>query len=431
MPNVKLSQSSQAFVPGIHPQPGGCAHGEGRSFGIQPIGVISEDALAAAQQSPTVATIRRRQFIQVSPAEIVVTGIARATPDSVTLHVEGTIGAAPHNFDVTFALDMPNERLVVTLNQARPAACRGSWTCRTANHPHQLVRVDREDDQPIHRELEDRLLAVIVERLAGCDAVLISDYRKGVCTPRLLKRLISAAARRRIPTLVDPARDVDYGRYHGATLLKPNRLEAQIASGATICSPSDALAAGRLLCERSRVETVLVRGRLVFVQIGAAEHSHPPLDNVVDLRGKTDHRQLIRLVYHSSGVLTGVSYPMHLAAAVPCRPLAPQAEPASPNRQAFHEGRDPTQIPRRSAHGVSGLRLRPCVVINGGREPPHWEQYPGHQFLHTIGRARLLRHRRLLEVARRAARRRRSQRPRSLPSTHWRLSALHVADFAR
>jgi hypothetical protein len=29
--------------------------------------------------------------------------------------------------------------------------------------------------------------------------------------------------------------------------------------------------------------------------------------------------------------------------------------------------------------------LRPCVVIAGGREPPHWEAYPGHQFIHTIG----------------------------------------------
>lgn len=95
------------------------------------------------------------------------------------------------------------------------------------------------------------------------------------------------------------------------------------------------------------------RGRLTFVQIGAAEHNHPALSRVIDLRGKTDHRQLIRLVYHARGVLTGVSYPMHLAAAVPVK--------------------------------GDGPALRPCVVINGGREPAHWEQYPGHQFLHTIG----------------------------------------------
>ncbi|HEX7377997.1 MAG TPA: glycosyltransferase family 9 protein [Pirellulales bacterium] len=91
----------------------------------------------------------------------------------------------------------------------------------------------------------------------------------------------------------------------------------------------------------------------MFAQIGAAEHGHPALENVIDLCGKTDHRQLIRLVYHATGVLTGVSYPMHLAAAVPRPPWM--------------------------------VGLRPCVVVAGGREPAHWEQYPGHRFLHTIG----------------------------------------------
>jgi ADP-heptose:LPS heptosyltransferase len=95
------------------------------------------------------------------------------------------------------------------------------------------------------------------------------------------------------------------------------------------------------------------RGRVMFVQIGAAEHEHPALHNVIDLRGKTDHRQLIRLVYHAAGVLTGVSYPMHLAAAVP--------------RPEWMVG------------------LRPSVVVGGGREPVHWEQYPGHHYLHTVG----------------------------------------------
>lgn len=95
------------------------------------------------------------------------------------------------------------------------------------------------------------------------------------------------------------------------------------------------------------------RGRLTFVQVGEAGHLHPVLDGVIDLRGKTDLRQLVRLTYHSRGVLCGVTLLMHLAAAVESPPW------------------------------VGGLR--PCVVLGGGREPVHWEAYPGHQFLHTIG----------------------------------------------
>lgn len=94
-------------------------------------------------------------------------------------------------------------------------------------------------------------------------------------------------------------------------------------------------------------------GRLLFVQVGAREHHHPPLRGVLDLRGKTDLRQLVRLVYHSQGVLCPVTLLMHLAAAVPVR------------------------------HGPRGSR--PCVVVAGGREPPQWEAYPAHQFVHTCG----------------------------------------------
>lgn len=95
------------------------------------------------------------------------------------------------------------------------------------------------------------------------------------------------------------------------------------------------------------------RGRIQFVQVGLVGHHHPRLEGVMDLRGRTSLRQLIKLVYHSDGVLCGVTALMHLAAAVP----RPENRPG----------------------------LRPCVVIAGGREPPHWEAYPGHQLLHTVG----------------------------------------------
>jgi ADP-heptose:LPS heptosyltransferase len=96
--------------------------------------------------------------------------------------------------------------------------------------------------------------------------------------------------------------------------------------------------------------------RILFVQVGEGGHAHPPLRNVVDLRGATDLRQLVRLVYHAQGVLSPVTLLMHLAAAVETRPGLP--------------------------------RNRPCVVVAGGREPPHWEAYPHHQFIHRAGALR-------------------------------------------
>ncbi len=95
------------------------------------------------------------------------------------------------------------------------------------------------------------------------------------------------------------------------------------------------------------------RDRILFVQVGEEGHPHPPLEGTINLLGKTDLRQLVRLVYHAQGVLTPVSLLMHLAAAVEMKGGRP--------------------------------KNRPCVVVAGGREPPHWEAYPHHQFIHTNG----------------------------------------------
>ncbi|HWW00020.1 MAG TPA: glycosyltransferase family 9 protein [Candidatus Acidoferrum sp.] len=95
------------------------------------------------------------------------------------------------------------------------------------------------------------------------------------------------------------------------------------------------------------------RGKLQFVQVGQKGHHHPKLNGVIDLRGRTTLRELVRLVYHAQGVLCPVTSLMHLAAAVEAK----QGQPAN----------------------------RPCVVIGGGREPAHWEAYPDHQFIHTNG----------------------------------------------
>ena len=58
---------------------------------------------------------------------------------------------------------------------------------------------------------------------------------------------------------------------------------------------------------------------MLFVQVGETEHHHPALRGVLDLRGRTDLRQLVRLVHHAQGVLCRVTLAMHLAAALEVR----------------------------------------------------------------------------------------------------------------
>lgn len=93
-----------------------------------------------------------------------------------------------------------------------------------------------------------------------------------------------------------------------------------------------------------------------FVQVGHQSHNNPELkgNNLLNLVGKTDNRQLIRLIYNSFGVISHVSMAMLMAWAIP-------------------------------AHPRFGRPNRACIVIAGGREPNHWHQGPAQQYLHTCG----------------------------------------------
>lgn len=88
-----------------------------------------------------------------------------------------------------------------------------------------------------------------------------------------------------------------------------------------------------------------LQGRVQFVQVGKSEHLHKPLRGVINLLGMTDDRQLVRLVHHAEGVLCGVTFLMHLAAAF----------------------------------------QKPAVVLAGGREPRSWNTYPRQVLLNNVG----------------------------------------------
>lgn len=89
----------------------------------------------------------------------------------------------------------------------------------------------------------------------------------------------------------------------------------------------------------------MLRGRVRFIQVGAAADDHPRLRGVEDMVGMTTMRGLFDVIRRCRGVLCGVSLPMHVAAALE----------------------------------------RPAVVVAGGREAVAWNAYPRQQYVHTVG----------------------------------------------
>lgn len=100
-----------------------------------------------------------------------------------------------------------------------------SQKCRVVAERQQVVRYDRESDGALDPETERRILERLPLALQETQAVILSDYGKGVITPRILKTAIALAKRGKIPVTVDPKIE-HFKRYRGVTCTTPNLMEA-------------------------------------------------------------------------------------------------------------------------------------------------------------------------------------------------------------
>ena len=121
----------------------------------------------------------------------------------------------------------------------------------------QVARIDYESDTEVGGGVESQLVAQIAEQVCAADAVLISDYLKGVVSQAVARTCIEEATRRGIPVLIDPkVAHIDY--YRGATVVTPNHHEAEAVALMRIRSDDEARTAAQRLRERTGCRSVLI-----------------------------------------------------------------------------------------------------------------------------------------------------------------------------
>ena len=98
---------------------------------------------------------------------------------------------------------------------------------------HHVLKVDRDGEKAPSAEEEGAVLSALEKNLPQVDLVILSDYANGLLSPSLTRQVIALCRRGGKPVYVDP-RGKDYAKYAGATLVKPNRLELEIATGADL-----------------------------------------------------------------------------------------------------------------------------------------------------------------------------------------------------
>jgi D-beta-D-heptose 7-phosphate kinase / D-beta-D-heptose 1-phosphate adenosyltransferase len=201
----------------------------------------------------------------------------------------------------------------VLTDPSRPTTTKERFIGRAgAQHPSQVLRVDSEDRTPLAHWLEDAIVHQLSRDITQYDLVLISDYGKGVCTPRVLEAAIGAGRSAEVPVLIDPMRTTDWQRYRGASLLKVNRGEAEAAAQASFVEPRDVLAFGRKLCETFELQSLAITlgsaGTAVVRRDGSGDILSTVAREVYDVSGAGD------LVMAVLGVCLAGGVPLEQAA---------------------------------------------------------------------------------------------------------------------
>lgn len=160
---------------------------------------------------------------------------------------------------------------------------------------HHLLRIDQESKHEISANLREHLLDAILSRMCDNDAIIFSDYEKGLVSADLIESVVNHAKSQNIPIIVDP-KQTNFWYYEGATALTPNHKEAGAATQLKINDVSHLISVGEDILDRLSLSALLITrdadGMSLFQRNsdGILKVTHLPsvANDVVDVTGAGD-----------------------------------------------------------------------------------------------------------------------------------------------
>ena len=154
----------------------------------------------------------------------------------------------------------------------------------------QLLRADREQTDPIHPKLAERMLRIAFDAMAATSVTVLSDYGKGVLSADVPGKLVDAARRAGRKLIVDP-RGSDFSRYAGADVVMPNRQELAAATNMPVDTEAAIVAAAsHLRLKHGFGAVVVTRGNdgMTLVDASGCQHFPAEAADVFDTSGAGD-----------------------------------------------------------------------------------------------------------------------------------------------
>ena len=180
----------------------------------------------------------------------------------------------------------PHAEAHLIVDESRPSTTK----TRIIAHSQLVVRADRELRTPVNAAVELQIIAHLKDSVGHADALVISDYDKGVVTPRVLAEVLPFA-HERIPVLIDPKLR-NFDSYRPATLVTPNHHEALRMSGTEEDSDEGLQEAARIIQNKLGCDSVLItrgdRGMMLMEGDAAPVYVDTVAREVYDVTGAGD-----------------------------------------------------------------------------------------------------------------------------------------------
>ena len=192
----------------------------------------------------------------------------------------------------------------------------------------QIVRVDIEDRKSIDSQTETKIIEFLNSIIKDLDAIIISDYAKGMITPNLSMNIIKMARENNILCTIDP-KGKEFAKYKGCDLITPNVEETILALNLEKKSLKDEnkfLQAGEMLLSHVMCDNVLItqhsKGMTLFTKEGKIIKYSAVNNKVLDVSGAGDTaiaaltlslasnanlKEAMAIASHACGVVVGKS----------------------------------------------------------------------------------------------------------------------------
>ena len=226
-----------------------------------------------------------RQTLALGGAGNVVSNLVALGARPLPLGIVGSDADAGRCRDAFARLGVATDGLIA--DSSRPTTLK----TRIIAHNQQVVRADRESRAPASPAVEEQVIEAFRRQVETADAVIVSDYSKGLLTPRVLAQTLAVARERGLTVCLDPKMR-NFAAYQPVTVITPNHQEAGEATGIEIEDEESLLAAGRRLLEVVDCRAALItrgeEGMTLFTDEGAVTHIPAVAREVYDVTGAGD-----------------------------------------------------------------------------------------------------------------------------------------------